>query len=141
MTFATAIARAQSLGFTTLTQTFDGGQTLTVGQPGERYQFRTSFHWGDEGWALEQFEQWLDKQDTKLKGSLAVSIIEHIQQVAKTDPVEAADMLVKSTTQPDPADPMKLPWSVDAALLAYQRIIGLLTPEQVEQVRSMQAVQ
>lgn len=66
-----------------------------------------------------------------------MSIIEHIQTIAEHDPVEAADMLVKSACTPDPNDPLRAPWSLSAGIESYKRIVGPLTPEQEARVRAM----
>ncbi len=63
------------------------------------------------------------------------SVVDHIRDVSVNAPIEAAIMLVQSTTLPDPADPLKLPWSFEAAIASYRRVIGPLTDEQVELVR------
>lgn len=55
------------------------------------------------------------------------SILQHIRAIHRDDPVEAAVMYVQTSTAPDPSDPTKMPWSVDAALTAYQRVVGSLT--------------
>lgn len=67
-------------------------------------------------------------------------ILNHILRLAETEPVEAAIMLVQGTTQPDPADPLKLPWSVESALIAAKRFIPSLTPDDIERVRAAVAV-
>lgn len=61
-------------------------------------------------------------------------VLDHIANVAKTDPVEAATLFVLSTARPDPSDPLKLPWSDQAAIAAYRKVIGPLTDEQVDLV-------
>lgn len=60
-------------------------------------------------------------------------IIEHLTELAKTEPIEAGVMFVQSATSPDPKDPLKLPWSVPTALRFAKSTLDL-TDEQVLQV-------
>jgi hypothetical protein len=64
-----------------------------------------------------------------------MDVIGYIKKVAKDDPVEAAVLFCLATTTKDPADPLKLPWTVPSAIIAFTKMIAPLTDEQRGEVK------